>query len=253
MKSLSEKFSLQPPPPATTRPPSYPSSISSTTSLQKSLPLPPLTHITTSLSRPAPPSTSATPSLYISRSRFLLRLITALFSFAIVITISTTYTTINRTFPQHMLYNGRDLWPAVINLHPTTILLATSSVTAILSTIVLIAGVKPQIRHVGGLGDWMNFGVSGVSLVLAAVGAGCLIGGEGEGDTVWGWTCKNPGVDHPDVQFSLVCVELNFAFTLGWGIVAVEALIIVNVVVGWFVVRRGSLKRRRGTASQVVV
>jgi len=107
-----------------------------------------------------------------------------------------------------MLYNGRDLWPAVINLHPTTILLAMSSVTAALSTIVLIAGLKPDVRHVGGLGDWLNFGVSSVSIVLAAVGTGCLIGEEGKGDTVWGWTCKNSGVDHPDVQFWMVCGEL---------------------------------------------
>lgn len=207
MPSLSEK-PPQPPPVTTTRPLSYPSSISSTTSLQKSLLLPPLTHITTGLSRLPPLPTSSTAPLYISRTRFLLRLITALFSFAILITISSIYSTINRTFPRHMLYNGRDLWPDVINLHPTTTLLAMSSVTAALSTIVLIAGLKPEVRHVGGLGDWLNLGVSGVSLLLAAVGVGYLIGGEGKGNTVWGWTCKNSGVDHPDVQFWMVCGEL---------------------------------------------
>jgi len=106
------------------------------------------------------------------------------------------------------LYDGRDLWPAVPNLRPTTILLAMSSVTAALSTIVLIAGLKPDVRHVGGLGDWLNLGASSVNLVLAAVGTGYLIGGKGKGDTVWGWTCKNSGVDHPDVQFWMVCGEL---------------------------------------------
>ncbi|KAG0644195.1 hypothetical protein HOY80DRAFT_942350 [Tuber brumale] len=141
-----------------------------------------------------------------------------------------------------MLYSGRDLWPTVINLHPTTILLAMSCVTAVLSTIVLVSGLKPDIRHIGGSGDWLNFGVSGINLVLAAVGTGYLIGGEGKGDTIWGWTCKNFAVDHPDVQFRLVCGELNFVFALGWGIVSAETLILVNVVVGRLVVRRGFLR-----------
>ncbi|CUS09769.1 unnamed protein product [Tuber aestivum] len=242
MPSFPEQL-LPPPRQATARPPSYPSSISSTTSLQKSLPLPPLTHITTGLSRPPPPPTSPTAPIYISRTRFLLRLTAALFSFAIVVTISTIYSTINRTFPRHMLSKRQDLWPSVINLRPTTILLAMSCVTTMLSAIVLAAGLKPKVRQVGGLGDWLNLGVSCVNLVLAAVGAGYLIGGDGEGDTVWGWACKNSKVDHQDVQFWMICGELNFVFALGWGIVAVEALILVNVVVGRFVVRRRFLGR----------
>jgi len=136
-----------------------------------------------------------------------------------------------------MLYNGRDLWPDVINLHPTTILLAMSSVTVTLSTIVLIAGLKPEVRHVGGLGDWLSFGVSSVSLVLAAVGAGHLIGGEGKGNTVWGWTCKNSGVDHPDVQFWMVCGELvgfslpNFLSLIGGFRERIIIMIIIIIII----------------------
>ena len=90
----------------------------------------------------------------------------------------------------------------------------------------------------GWLGDWLNLGVSGVSLVLAAVGTGYLIGGEGKENTVWGWTCKNSGVDHPDVQFWMVCGELvgfslpNFLSPIGGCREKIIIIIIIIIIRG---------------------
>lgn len=93
-------------------------------------------------------TTNETRSIYVSRSRFIIRLLSALASVGIVGGIASAYVPYFQTKDSGLIYNGRDLWPEYIDMRPTNTMLAVGAVTSFFSSGILIAGLFPKVGFV---------------------------------------------------------------------------------------------------------
>ncbi|KAI5815284.1 hypothetical protein BZA77DRAFT_316144 [Pyronema omphalodes] len=223
------------------------SSISSTSSHSFLKPLSPLTLRTSNELR----------SLTISRTRFILRLLSTIFSMVIVGMISDAYTSFFATRAQGFLYGGLPLWPDEgIDLTSSNAIFAVGVVTSVFSMMVLVGGLWPRIRHVTMMGDFVhsavavgNLGIAVGGTVFARLYHARLLRDGGQTEVLRDWTCARQEVLHPLVQFSVVCGNLRAAEVMGWGVVVVEALVLVNVVLGCVFVKREGTKGHARMAS----
>lgn len=92
-------------------------------------------------------TTNETRSIYVSRSRFIIRLISALASVGIVGGIASAYVPYFETKDSRLIYGGRDIWPEYINMRPSDIMLAMGAVTSFFSSVILIAGLYPKVGY----------------------------------------------------------------------------------------------------------
>lgn len=90
-------------------------------------------------------TTNETRSIYVSRSRFIIRLLSTLASVGIVGGIASAYVPYFQTKDSGLIYDGRDLWPEYIDMRPTNIMLAVGAVTSFFSSGILIAGLFPKV------------------------------------------------------------------------------------------------------------
>lgn len=90
-------------------------------------------------------TTNETLSIYVSRSRFIIRLISTLASAGIVSGIASAYAPYFDTKGSGLIYNGRDLWPEYLDMKPSDVMLAVGAVTSFFSGGLLIAGLFPKV------------------------------------------------------------------------------------------------------------
>ncbi|KAF8251461.1 hypothetical protein K440DRAFT_63485 [Wilcoxina mikolae CBS 423.85] len=179
-------------------------------------------------------------SLTISRSRFILRVISTIFSMVIVGMMSSAYSAFYTTVGHKLMYGGWPIWPDTpIDLTASNAIFAVGAATATFSIVVLLAGIWPSVRHVTRLGDMVAGGVGGVNFVLGLGGAVFATVYQGQEEGLMGWTCGHELVRHPQAEFGTMCAGMRFSVAMGWGIAVVEGLVLGNVLVGWVVVRRG--------------
>lgn len=50
--------------------------------------------------------------------------------------------------------------------------------------------------------------VASIGLPLAVIGASYLCWYKSNQETFWSWTCGHTQIDHPEVEFKMVCGEL---------------------------------------------
>lgn len=90
-------------------------------------------------------TTNETRSIYVSRSRFFIRLFSALASVGIMGGIASAYVEYFQTNYSGLIYDGPDLWPEYIDMWPTNIMLAVGAITSFFSAGILIAGLFPKV------------------------------------------------------------------------------------------------------------
>lgn len=174
--------------------------------------------------------------------------------------ISDAYTSFFATRAQGFLYGGVPLWPDEgIDLTASNAIFALGVVTSIFSMMVLVAGLWPRIRHVTMVGDLVhaatavgNLGIAVGGTVFAQMYHARPLPGppnDGQAQTLKAWTCGRQEVLHPLVQFSAVCGNLRATEVMGWGVVVVEAVVLVNVLLGCVFVKRDGEKGHRRMGS----
>lgn len=90
-------------------------------------------------------TTNETRSIYVSRSRFIIRLLSTLASVGIVGGIASAYVEYFQTKYSGLSYGSPDLWPEYIDMWPTNIMLAVGAITSFFSAGILIAGLFPKV------------------------------------------------------------------------------------------------------------
>jgi hypothetical protein len=196
-----------------------------------------------------PPTTIRTSkeliSLSISRSRFILRLISAIFSMVIVGMMSESYAAFYATAGHRLIYAGLPIWPEEIDLTASNAMFAVGVATATFSIVVLLAGLWPKVRHVTTIGDMVAGLVAVVNFSLGMGGALFFMLYKGDYEGLRTWTCNHELIRHPQAEFGTMCAGMKFSFAMGWGIAAVEALVMANVLLGCVLVTRGEGKLGR--------
>lgn len=198
-----------------------------------------------------PPSSSHTKdelrSLAISRTRFVLRLISTIFSMVIVGMMSDAYAGFWATKGHRLMYAGEPIWPDAIDLTASNAMFAIGAVTATFSLSVLVTGMWwPRVRHATPLGDMVALTVAAVNFALGIGGAMFFWMYRGDAEGLWTWTCEHKLVEHPQVEFGTVCAAMQFSFAMGWAIAAAEALVVLNVMAGCFLLGRAGGGAKRG-------
>lgn len=90
-------------------------------------------------------TTNETRSIYISRSRFIIRLLSTLGSVGIVGGIASAYVAYFQTKYSGLISDGLGMWPEYIDMWPTNIMLAVGAITSFFSAGILIAGLFPKV------------------------------------------------------------------------------------------------------------
>ncbi|KAA8902939.1 hypothetical protein FN846DRAFT_908308 [Sphaerosporella brunnea] len=186
-------------------------------------------------------------SLSISRSRFVLRLISLIFSCALLGCVCTVYTSFYRTKGHKLMYAGEAIWPDQVAVAASNVLLAAGAVTATVSALVLVAGLGRRWRRVTKEGDSLALAAAVVNFCVALAASVVQVLWSGGNPELRRWTCAHQDVRHPEAEFESMCAGLTAAEAMAWGVVAVEVLVMVNVGVGYVLVRRNSEGRRRFT------
>lgn len=215
-------------------------------------------------------------SLAFSRSRFVLRLMSATFALGMVGALGNVYAAYNKTGHSQLKFAGEDLWPEWLDLTPSNVPLALGSVISFLTLASLVAGIHPavchrdyvaegsascmadgsKIRHISRIGDIVHMSVAGAGIILGLLGSLYFNKAKHNVPTLWSWSCSHTVWDHPQVGFGELCGDIvsglpsyllcwwsnihtwqHFAFAMGFAIAAIEMLVLINVVTGCVLVK----------------
>lgn len=176
-------------------------------------------------------------SLAFSRSRFVLRLMSATFALGMVGALGNVYAAYNKTGHSQLKFAGEDLWPEWLDLTPSNVPLALGSVISFLTLASLVAGIHPAIRHISRIGDIVHMSVAGAGIILGLLGSLYFNKAKHNVPTLWSWSCSHTVWDHPQVGFGELCGDIHFAFAMGFAIAAIEMLVLINVVTGCVLVK----------------
>ncbi|KAL6705247.1 hypothetical protein ACN47E_007207 [Coniothyrium glycines] len=180
------------------------------------------------------------------RTRLFLRFVVFAFSLAIVVALCDDLRWYFKT--RHVTNTYRDgsgeypVWPPGLKLWPTYILLGAAFGAALVSLLLIVASLHPNVRRMTKTGNITTMVVSSVCLVLWIVVTAYYHSWDSK-KTNWdlmSWSCthQDPSFDYRDIDFSEFCTEFRFAYWAGVGLAIMEALNLAVFVFWWVRNRR---------------
>ncbi|KAJ4293994.1 hypothetical protein N0V90_007683 [Kalmusia sp. IMI 367209] len=181
------------------------------------------------------PQLSNSRGFYITR--WVLRIVSGCVSVAIVAVLLDTLNTHKKTKDIKQTFRNGDgggimnVWPELMKMHPTILLLSGAATAAALSLLLSIASVNHKVRRMTKTGNIATIFISIVCLALWAAVTAYYASWDTK-ETHWdlmSWSCKHreaqPNYNH--VNYGEICTEMRFAF---WAAVSLGVLELINLL-----------------------
>ncbi|KAF2448106.1 hypothetical protein P171DRAFT_428229 [Karstenula rhodostoma CBS 690.94] len=198
------------------------------------------------------PQLSSSRGVYVTR--WLLRIVSCGVSIAIVAALLDTLNTHSKTKDVKQAFRNGDgggimnVWPELMKMHPTLLLLCVAATAAALSLLLSVASVNQRVRRMTKTGNIATITISAVCLALWIATTAYYASWDTE-ETHWdlmSWSCKHraPDASYNHVNYGEICIEMRFAF---WAAVGLAGLEFVNLMlfVVWYVKTRRARKYAR--------
>lgn len=207
------------------------------------------------LTEPSKSVTTTFLSRILSRSRFILHLITGVCAFALIGTLTEAVKHYYSTKDSFFLVPGEfEAWPKNMDMTDSKVLLGLGIGMAICITILLAASVIPKVRHNTTLGISTSLAKS---IIVFALSLGATIYyytyKPPVGKSFWSWTCAREHIRHADIHYRLTCMELRAAWWMAAAVMITEFLILLNLgVSAYHLACLRKEKRNRRTQSWMI-
>jgi len=188
-------------------------------------------------------------SLGFSRSRFVMRLISATLAIGVIGSLGSAYAEYSTTGHSQLMAGGEQLWPDQLNLTPSNLMLGLTATVAAFNVILMALGIFPTIRHINRRGDIVHIVVSSINFAAALFSSLYFNMAQSTPatPTFWGWTCSRAQQSNqfPQVNFGELCADVHFSFALGIGVAIMEAMLLVTVMLGCLLVKPPKQQQQR--------
>ncbi|KAF1968470.1 hypothetical protein BU23DRAFT_480106 [Bimuria novae-zelandiae CBS 107.79] len=184
-------------------------------------------------------------------TRWILRVLSCLISVAIVAVLLDALSTYKKTKEVKKAFKNGDgggimnVWPELMKMHPTMLMLAVAATATGLSLVLSVASVSQKVRRMTKTGNIATIIISTVCLALWVATTAYYASWDTK-ETHWdlmSWACKHAKAEarYNHVNYGEVCTEMRFAF---WAAVALAALEFVNLLlfVVWYFKTRTARK-----------